>query len=204
MTDTRSVNLPSVFHLKNTSLCSDVFGKHPRSSSLLPPRRQREQIKCDTTSGPLAAAVLLRETPLPGAVRQRQQHEQDAAHDEDGPRAADARHRPGELVVERNRVVAGQEGHDGLVEHHQTEKHHDTCGGVTQVDVMWSVEQICSWSCLYWPDRIKQKDAGLRKKMISLLRDMVMQMAPITIRNRLNRANMAAATFRSAHRKKTS
>lgn len=44
----------------------------------------------------------------------------------------------------------------------------------------------------------------MRKKMISLLRDMVMQMAPITIRNRLNRANMAAATFRSAHRKKTS
>lgn len=40
--------------------------------------------------------------------------------------------------------------------------------------------------------------------MISLLRDMVMQMAPITIRNRLNRANMAAATFRSAHRKRTS
>lgn len=37
MTDTRCVNLPSVFHLKNTSLCSDVFGKHPRSSSLAPP-----------------------------------------------------------------------------------------------------------------------------------------------------------------------
>lgn len=45
---------------------------------------------------------------------------------------------------------------------------------------------------------MKQNDAGLRKNRISLLRDMVMQMAPITIRNRLNRANMAAATFRSA------
>lgn len=41
-------------------------------------------------------------------------------------------------------------------------------------------------------------DAGLRKKRISLLSDMVMQMAPITIRNRLNMANMAAAMFRSA------
>lgn len=146
MTDTRSVNLPSVFHLKTHLFAQTSLGNTlaPPPSSLLPPRRQREQIKCDTTSGPLAAAVLLRETPLPGAVGQRQQHEQDAAHDEDGPRAADARHRPGELVVERNRVVAGQEGHDGLVEHHQTEKHHDTCGGVTQVDVTWSVEQICS------------------------------------------------------------
>lgn len=36
---------------------------------------------------------------------------------------------------------------------------------------------------------------------ISLLRAMVMQMTPITIRNRLNRANMAAATFRSAQKK---
>lgn len=41
-------------------------------------------------------------------------------------------------------------------------------------------------------------DAGLRKKRISLLSDMVMQMAPITIRKRLNMASMAVATFRSA------
>lgn len=41
-------------------------------------------------------------------------------------------------------------------------------------------------------------DAGLRKKRISLLSDMVMQMAPITIRKRLNMANMAVAMFRSA------
>lgn len=41
-------------------------------------------------------------------------------------------------------------------------------------------------------------DAGLRKKRISLLSDIVMHMAPITIRKRLNMANMAVATFRSA------
>lgn len=41
-------------------------------------------------------------------------------------------------------------------------------------------------------------DAGLRKKRISLLSDMVMQMAPITIRKRLNMAIMAVAMFRSA------
>lgn len=106
----------------------DVFGKHPRPSAPLT-HKQKGQIKCNTTSEPLAAAVLLRETPLPGAVGQRQQQEEDPAHDEHRPRAADARHRPGELVVERNRVVAGQEGQHGLVENHQREKHHGTCGG---------------------------------------------------------------------------
>lgn len=44
---------------------------------------------------------------------------------------------------------------------------------------------------------MKHTDAGLRKNRISLLRAIVMQMAPITIRNRLNRASIAAATFRS-------
>lgn len=52
------------------------------------------------------------------------------------------------------------------------------------------------------PDRMKHTDAGLRKKRISLLRDIVMHIAPITIRNRLKRANMAAATFRSAERER--
>lgn len=32
-------------------------------------------------------------------------------------------------MVERNCVVAGQEGQYGLVENHQTEKHQDPCGG---------------------------------------------------------------------------
>lgn len=45
---------------------------------------------------------------------------------------------------------------------------------------------------------MKQTDAGLRKKRISLLSDMVMQTAPISIRKRLNMAAMAVATFRSA------
>jgi len=80
---------------------------------------------CNAASEPLAAAVLT-EAPPPGAVGQRQQQEEDAAHDEDGARAADARHRPGQLVVEGNRVVAGQEGQDGLVEHDQSDEHQST------------------------------------------------------------------------------
>ena len=49
---------------------------------------------------------------------------------------------------------------------------------------------------------MKHTDAGLRKNRISLLRDMVMQMAPITIRNRLTRANMAVAMFRSVQERR--
>lgn len=190
---------------------------------------RKGQIKCNTTSGPLTAAVLLRETPPPGAVGQRQQQEEDPTQDEDSPRAADARHRPGELVVERNRVVAGQEGQDGLVKYHQTEKHHDAWWGDSEQlerlikkqmrpQLSASSSLYCTiinslihlkpdlclvCCCIYRPDRIKQTDAGLRKKRISLLRDMVMHMAPITIRNRLNRANMAATTFRSARGSRT-
>lgn len=66
-------------------------------------------IKYNIISGTLAAAVFLRETSLPEAVGQRQQQEEDPTHNEHGPRTADARHRPGELVVKRNRVVTGQE-----------------------------------------------------------------------------------------------
>lgn len=46
------------------------------------------------------------------------------------------------------------------------------------------------------PDRIKQKDAGLRKKGTPLLRDMMIQMAPITIMVRLINAKTAAARFK--------
>lgn len=64
--------------------------------------------KCDAASEPLAAAVLLREALLPGAAGQREQQEEDSSHDEDGARTAHAGHRPGELVVQGHRVVAGQ------------------------------------------------------------------------------------------------
>lgn len=47
------------------------------------------------------------------------------------------------------------------------------------------------------PDRMKQKEAGLRKKGTPLLRDMAIQMEPITIIVRLKRAKTAAARFRS-------
>lgn len=44
---------------------------------------------------------------------------------------------------------------------------------------------------------MKQKEAGLRKKGTPLLRDMAIQMEPITIMVRLKRAKIAAARFRS-------
>ncbi len=44
---------------------------------------------------------------------------------------------------------------------------------------------------------MKQKEAGLRKNGTPLLRDMAIQMEPITIMVRLKRAKMAAARFRS-------
>ncbi len=47
------------------------------------------------------------------------------------------------------------------------------------------------------PDRMKQKEAGLRKKGTPLLRDMMIQREPITIMVRLKRAKIAAARFRS-------
>lgn len=47
------------------------------------------------------------------------------------------------------------------------------------------------------PDRMKQKEAGLRKKRTPLLRDMAMQMEPITIMVKLSRAKTAAARFSS-------
>lgn len=47
------------------------------------------------------------------------------------------------------------------------------------------------------PDRMKQKEAGLRKKGTPLLRDMTMQMEPMAIMVRLRRASTAAVRFRS-------
>lgn len=68
----------------------------------------------------------------------------------------------------------------------------------------WSLDSKASTDC--WksridsststPDRMKQKDAGLRKKGTPLLSDMPMQMEPITIMARLSRARTAAARFR--------
>lgn len=50
------------------------------------------------------------------------------------------------------------------------------------------------------PDRMKQTEAGLRKKGTPLLRDMAMQMAPMAIMVRLRRASTAAVRFRSTGR----
>lgn len=73
----------------------------------------------------------------------------------------------------------------------------DGSGSVSEEAVGWGELSVDS------PERMKQTAAGFRKKRISLLRDMVMQTAPIAIRKRLKRASMAAATFRPAHRKRS-
>lgn len=54
-----------------------------------------------------------------------------------------------------------------------------------------------TWWRAVAPDRMKQKEAGLRKKGTPLLRDMVMQMEPMAIMVRLRRASTAAVRFRS-------
>lgn len=51
---------------------------------------------------------------------------------------------------------------------------------------------------LVLPDRMKQKEAGLRKKATPLLSAMAMQMEPMAIMVRLRSARMAAAKFRAA------
>lgn len=49
---------------------------------------------------------------------------------------------------------------------------------------------------------MKQKEAGLRKKATPLLRDITMQMEPITIMVRLKSAKIAAARFRSRRKRR--
>lgn len=57
----------------------------------------------------------------------------------------------------------------------------------------------CSTACWeFLPDRMKQKEAGLRKKATPLFSAMAMQMEPIAIMVRLRSARMAAAKFRAA------
>lgn len=65
---------------------------------------------------------------LPGAVGQSQQEEEEAGQDEDGPRHAHAGHGPGQLVVQGDGVIAGQQRQHGLVEHQDGEKDQDTWG----------------------------------------------------------------------------
>lgn len=91
----------------------------------------------------LAAAVLMRETPLPRAVGQCQQQEEDPTNDENRSGAADARHRPGELVGERHCVLTGKQGQHRLVEDHQRQKHQDPLGGnrgEVSIIVTWTWE----------------------------------------------------------------
>lgn len=123
-------------------------------------------------------------------------------------------------MVQRHLVVAGEQRKYSLVENQDGEKDQDTwcacvCGG-GQIGVGVGgglTEKVadgehCS-TCFSMnrtvachmhaisPDRMKQKEAGLRKKGTPLLRDMVMQMEPMAIMVTLRRASTAAVRFRS-------
>lgn len=100
-------------------------------------------------------------------------------------------------------MVAGQQGQHRLVEQQDREEDQDACG---RVQTKWDYRLVAFIPCLAVngdvkgvsaPDRMKQKEAGLRKNGSPLLRDMAIQMEPIAIMVRLRRARMAAARFRS-------
>lgn len=63
---------------------------------------------------------------MPGAVGQGQDQEEDSSQDEDSPATAHTGHRPGHLVVQRDGVVAFQEGEDGLAEDYEGQEHQYT------------------------------------------------------------------------------
>ena len=72
------------------------------------------------------AIVSLRQAFPEGAVREGEQEEEDPREDEDGAGGAHAGHGPGELVVQRHGVVAGQQGQHRLVEHHDGQQDEKT------------------------------------------------------------------------------
>lgn len=127
---------PQVRNNHNNVLQQEVksrFDSRTSSASSCRCPGETSPLQCSATSEPLAAAVLVRETLLPGAAGQRQQQEEDSSHDEDGAGTAHARHRPGELVVQGHRVVAGQQGQDGLVEDQHAQEHQDPWWTAAQV-----------------------------------------------------------------------
>lgn len=100
-------------------------------------------------------------------------------------------------MVHGDGAVGGQQGQDGLMEDQDGQEDQDTC---TQGP--GSGRGGCSAACWeFLPDRMKQKEAGLRKKATPLFSAMAMQMEPIAIMVRLRSARMAAAKFRAAGEK---
>lgn len=68
------------------------------------------------------------ETLHPGTEWQSQQQEEDATYDKDSASAADTGHGPGELMMERNCVVTGEEEQDRLMEDQQGEEDQESWG----------------------------------------------------------------------------
>lgn len=97
-------------------------------------------------------------------------------------------------MVHGDGEVSGQQGQDGLVEDQDAEEDQHPCTQGPE-----SPTGGCSAACWeFLPDRMKQKEAGLRKKATPLFSAMAMQMEPMAIMVRLRSASMAAAKFRAA------
>lgn len=73
----------------------------------------------------LDGAVLVRQAFLPGAEGKREQGKENPPHHQDGPRRAHAGHRPGQFVVQRHLVVAGEQRKHRLVEDQHGEENQD-------------------------------------------------------------------------------
>lgn len=74
----------------------------------------------------LGGAVLVLQAFLPGAERKCKQGEENTSYHQDGPRGAHAGHGPGEFMVQRHLVVAGEQRKNRLVEDQHGEKDQDT------------------------------------------------------------------------------
>lgn len=69
----------------------------------------------------------MRQAFLPGAEGEGESDEDEPSQDENGSGRAHAGHGPGQMVVHGHRVVAGQQGQDGLMEHQDGQEDQDTC-----------------------------------------------------------------------------
>ncbi|KAG7256709.1 hypothetical protein CRUP_009542, partial [Coryphaenoides rupestris] len=141
----------------------------------------------------------------PGVAGQRQQQEEEAAGQQGGAGAAQAAGGPGEPVLQGHRGVGGQQRRHRPVEDEQRRQQRDACGQERKERPSCIRSDTSNVGPLPpttgpLPPRLKQKAAGLSMKRICLLRATVTQADPISIRKRLNTANMAAATFSSMRR----
>lgn len=75
----------------------------------------------------LGGAVHVWQAFLPGAEGEGEDDEEESSQDKNPSGRAHAGHRPGQLVVDGDGVVTGQQGQEGLVEHQHSQEDQYTC-----------------------------------------------------------------------------